>query len=126
MPPFWILNFMIYLGYHFNAWDTDAWKYLNNTLSTTVLFNNITNAIAAPPECIYKIECYHWLKKKNGRDKIVTHSAKEPFRFTGWVDRSPPATSIDYLNNLLLCRLKIDEIIDMAPMVRKRHQDTKR
>ena len=126
-----ILLVFIYIVYQVIACKTEGFEYLKNTLSTVVLFDNITKAIAAPPDCIYKIQCYHWETRRdnNGNEKRVrvnTHAAEERFTFTGWVDRSPPATSIDYIAKLLVCRLNIDEIIDMAPVVRKRYQDTKR
>jgi hypothetical protein len=129
--PLVVLLFIIYIVYQVIACQTEGFKYLRNTLSTITLFDNITKAIAAPPDCIFKIKCYHYENRRdnNGNTKRVrvdTHSAEQRFHFTGWVDRSPPASSIDYLNNLLVCRLNIEEIIDMAPVVRKRYQDEKR
>ena len=55
-----------------------------------------------------------------------THRASQKFKFSHWVDRSPPASTIDYLAKLLLCRLNIDEIVQMSSSVRTRYQEEKR
>ena len=58
-------------------------------------------------------------------EKIPSYCTKKKFEFTDWVDRSPPASTIDFLNLILVSRLNIDKIVDMSPTARKRYLDEK-
>ena len=57
------------------------------------------------------------------RKRVNTHYAEEDFTFTGWVDRSPPSSTIDFLKFFKLTRLEIDEIVEMAPNVKVRYEE---
>ena len=64
-------------------------------------------------------------KDSNGNTrtkKVVTSTHDQPFEFTEWVDQSPPSSTIDYLQHLLLSRLNIDEIVNYSPGARHRLQ----
>lgn len=79
---FYVLCIILYLVYQVISCQLDASKYLRNTMSTKALFEDVTKAIAAPPECIFKIQCYHYEERrdKNGNTKKVrvnTHAAKQ-------------------------------------------------
>jgi hypothetical protein len=116
-----------YLAYQIFASETEAREYLSNTLSIDQTFQDIQKAIESAPICILKIGCYHVVTERDSdgntstRD-VYTHRAEEPFSFSGWVDISPPASTIDYLRFLKLSRLHIDEIVEMDPNVRARYK----
>merc|ERR1719329_1136530 len=59
------------------------------------------------------------------RNRVNTHYVEEQFKYTGWVDRSPPSSTIDFLKFFTLTRLKIDEIVEMAPQVKARYEAEK-
>ena len=56
------------------------------------------------------------------RKKVVTFNGEQQFVYTGWVDRSPPSSTIDFLKFFTLTRLKIEEIVEMAPQVKARYE----
>ena len=79
-------------------------------------------AIEAAPICKLQIKCYTTLNdgKRQYNDPIT-----EDLIFSDWVDRSPSAKSIGYLEIFHCTRLNINETIDMAPLVRQRYQQQK-
>lgn len=67
-------------------------------------------------------------KDKKGRTRKVrvdTHDAAQDFQIIGCVDRSPPASTIDFLKFFNIIRLEIDEVVEMAPDVKSRYADAK-
>jgi hypothetical protein len=50
---------------------------------------------------------------------VNTHRATEPFHFDHWQDRSPPASTLNFLSVLLIARLRTYKEIDYSPKASK-------
>ena len=69
------------------------------------------------------IRNYHWItvKKKNAKGKMkkqrkkkYTKRFKKPFKFSEWIDKSPPPETLNYVEVLHLTRLDTEKIIHMS------------
>ena len=82
----------------------DSCFYLINVKALTETLGEVNKGIEAAPECKISISCYHFDdevdadKSNEDRERIVTHTAEELFTCTEWVDQSPPASTIDFLD----------------------------
>ena len=111
-----------YLAYLIKACNYEASKFMDNILSISDLFKDIEKAINAAPKCDFYIYCYD----KDSENKHINESReRKNFKIDQWVDRSPPASNIDFLKFFKLTRLEIDESVEMSPIVRKRYEDEK-
>jgi len=92
------------------------------------VFRNIEAAIQARPECTLGIQNYHYetrtehYRDKDGntqtrtkRVRVNTHRATEEYRFSDWVDRSPPSSGLRYIDNFLLTRLYTFKYVLLSP-----------
>ena len=113
---------------------TAATKYIWNTTQIDQVFRNVENAIRAPPNCTQRIACYHWetevirerdndgnTRTRTERRKVYTHHARQPFRFDLCIDRSPPASTLSYLDVLHLVRLRTYKHINYSPAAWSRY-----
>jgi len=122
---YYALAVLLYIIYMCVSGANDACRYLCNTLGIVQLFKDVELGIAAAPICNHHMECFHYetSRDKEGNEskrKVVTSTHDQPFNFEEWVDQSPPASTIDYLEYLLLSRLNIAEIINYSPAARHR------
>ena len=95
---------------------------------------NIEAAIAAEPILRMHIQNYHYeervTKDKDGNERrrkvrVNTHRADEPFRFTDWIDRSPPASSLHYIDLFLLTRIHTEKDINLSPQASRSYASQK-
>ena len=122
---FFALAVICYIANSIVSCTNDACKYLCHTLGIVQLFKDVELGIAAAPICRHHMECYHYETHtdKDGntsKTKVVTSTHDQDFEFSEWVDQSPPASTIDYLEHLLLSRLNIAEIVNYSPGARHR------
>lgn len=113
-----------YLAYLIKSCNDEVSKFMDNVLSISDLFKDIEKAINAAPECDFYIYCYDKYEGKDNEHVNVSRERKK-FKIDQWVDRSPPASNIDFLKFFKLTRLEIDESVEMSPIVRKRYEDEK-
>jgi hypothetical protein len=89
--------FLLYLIY---SCCTDTTSYLCNKMLIEECMDNINTAIKNPPKMTMSIKNWHWEKQggtnsgNKRRVKKYTHSAKAPFLFSEWLDKSPPAETL--------------------------------
>ena len=71
------------------------------------------------------IQNYHYEERvtrdKEGNERrhkvrVNTHRADEPFHFTEWIDRSPPSSSLHYIDLFLLTRIHTEKDINLSPL----------
>ena len=116
------------------SWCTAATKYICNTTKIGRVFQNVEAAIRAPPKCRHHMECYHYEtiihherdnegnnRTRTERRKMVTHTASQEFRFDLCIDRSPPASTLSYLDVLHLVRLRTYKKINYTPAAWSRY-----
>ena len=107
---------------------TSSTKYIMHTTNIDQVFRNVDAAIASPPTCTMRIECYHYEwhtireRDNEGREttrterrRVTTWTNSEQFRFSHWMDRSPPSHTLSYLDCLNLVRLRTYKNIDYSP-----------
>jgi hypothetical protein len=83
----------------------------------TDIFTNIEAAILEPPTITFRISCYHMERRtrstKNGTKtyyvRVETFSTSKELEIKKWEERSPPISSLHFLNVLLLTRLTTDK-----------------
>lgn len=68
----------------------------------------------SPPKVLFKIKCWH-PKDGSETDKIVTHTAEEPYRFAEWMDQSPSSSLINYVNNYRAIRFDVGIHLEYGP-----------
>lgn len=80
-------------------------------------------AIKNPPKMIMHIKNFHWESRtitddkgntRHEKKKVYTHSANSPFLFSEWLDKSPPAENLNYIDVIHLTRLFTHKIINMS------------
>ena len=108
IPPFyWLLSCV-----------ADSFYYmLRNIQTLPKIMSKIEAGRKAAPEIIFYIRCYHerteTTKDMDGNEssrtvEVDTHVARQPFIFSNFIDNSPAASSIDYLQILKVARLLTD------------------
>lgn len=116
------------------SWSTPATSYIWNTYHINRVFANIDAAIRAAPTCKHRIECFHYEThvfheedeqgrrvERTERTKVVTHTATEDFQFSLCIDRSPPSSTLNYLDVFHLVRLKTAKNISYTPAAWSRY-----
>ena len=102
-------------------------KYISNVVDLKQVFININNAIAARPICVLHIQNYHYENRtytdSKGRThtrrvRVNTHAANENMHFRDWVDRSPPASALAYIDVFLLTRIYTFKYIVLGPVAK--------
>ena len=107
---------------------TSSTKYIMNTTALKQVFANVDAAIRSPPDCSMTMQCYHYethivterdsegnTSTRTETRRVNTHYAREVFPIYSWVDRSPPSSTLYYLDVLHLVRLRTYKTVNYAP-----------
>lgn len=65
------------------------------------------------------------VKTKTKKVRVNTHKATEMFRFTDWVDRSPPPSALHYIDLFLLSRVYTFKYIYLSSKARSNYSRQK-
>jgi len=60
------------------------------------------------------------------RERVNTHYAEKHFKIKKWEDKSPPASTLDFLSVLLLSRLHTDKSLKWGPKANQRFEKKKK
>jgi hypothetical protein len=102
---------------------TDTTRYMRNQSTLADTIGNMKGSIEASPEMKMYIRNWHWTtktkkdskgNKKKVKEKKYTKSFKKPYKFTEWVDKSPPPENLEYIEVLHLTRLETEKVINMS------------
>ena len=89
--------------------------YLSNIKPADYVTCHINEMKMKSPQINYFIENYHTEDNPNdseGTIRVVTHAAREPFRFSEYLDKSPDASAVEYMRATKLCRINFGVCID--------------
>ena len=120
-----------------------ATRYLCNLVEQPKLKAKIELAIESEPDINYYIQCYHYewrevtrtdrdadgnetYRTERVRERVNTHYAEKHFKIKKWEDRSPPASTLDFLSVLLLSRLSTEKEIKYSTKAWHRFEKKKK
>lgn len=107
---------------------TSSTAYIRNTTPVKNVYTNVDAAIRSPPKCYMTIQCYHYETRvvvdrdsegntttRTVTERRNTHYASEDFPIYSWMDRSPPSSTLHYLDVLHLVRLRTYKTVNYSP-----------
>jgi hypothetical protein len=108
-------------------------KFISGLIPIQQVYPAISAAIQVAPAVSMTIQNYHYVtrrvKTKNGyrteRRRVNTHRHTHVMHIPAWVDRSPPVTTLNYLEVLNMCRLRIKRDVDYSPVAKTRRDNEK-
>ena len=84
---------VLYIGLVIETLYSRTLKFLSHVKKAELATNIVNGLRSRPPKITFSIQNYH----KNGKSKILTHKADEPYLFFEWLDTSPDAAVVEYV-----------------------------
>jgi hypothetical protein len=125
---------VLYLIYLCECCCSRTNQYTRNIESSKTIRQVIMTAKLGAPQISFHIQCYHYEHRtrvvhyeedghqrqrvEHYKERVNTHFARAPYRFTAWSDTSPPEVSMDFVAKIPLTRLRQEKRIDYSPEAR--------
>ena len=117
---------------------TGSCRYIRNVVGLPDVFKNIEAAILSPPKMSMSIQNYHYetksrtirgpqgsKTKQEYEVRVNTHKASQDFTAGLWVDQSPHPSTLNYLDVMLITKLRTFKKIIFSPATRMRYKAEK-
>jgi len=123
---FWIMTVMIvYCGWSHGY--NKSTKFIHGLTPLQKIYPAIAAATQVKPKVSVVIQNYHYPSTNNDSSskRIDTHRHEHQFSIPQWMDRSAPVGTINYLEVLNMCRLRIKRDVDYSPIAKSRLESDK-